>query len=102
MKWEVMRELQIPQSTEFKYQYGRYTVFRDLTSCCNLVEDNQLFGETYNLHLQGQRVNQSCAYCLLLAGFMLGLLFDPEDGGTTFHQSVGGLLPDYTALHPRR
>jgi hypothetical protein len=87
---------------EFKDQYGRYTVFWDLTPCCNLVEDNQHFGDTYNLHLQGQRVNQSSAYCQLLAGFMLGLLFDPEDGDTTFHQSVGGLLLDYTALHPRR
>jgi hypothetical protein len=79
MKWEVMRELQIPQTTEFKYQYRRYTVFWDLTPCFNLVELHQHFRGTSCLHLQGQRVSQSSDYCLLLAGFMLGLLFEPQN-----------------------
>jgi hypothetical protein len=39
---------------------------------------------------------------LILAGFLLGLLFDTEDGGSTFLRNMGGLLPDYTALPPRR
>jgi hypothetical protein len=33
---------------------------------------------------------------LLHAGFLLGLFFDPEDGGDTF------LRNDYMALYPRR
>jgi hypothetical protein len=32
----------------------------------------------------------------------LALLFDPEDGGCTFLENTGGLLLDYTVLHPRR
>jgi hypothetical protein len=38
----------------------------------------------------------------LLAGFLLGLLFDPEDGGSVFLQNVVVLLSDYIALYPRR
>jgi hypothetical protein len=36
------------------------------------------------------------------AGFLLGLLFDPEDGGDTFLRNVASLLTDYMALYPRR
>jgi hypothetical protein len=38
----------------------------------------------------------------LVAGFVLDVLFDPEDGGIMFLQNVCGLLPDYMALHSRR
>jgi hypothetical protein len=38
----------------------------------------------------------------LIADFVLGIVFDPEDGGIMFHQNNGGLLPDYMALHSRR
>jgi hypothetical protein len=43
-----------------------------------------------------------CAYCLLLASFILDLLFDPETGGSTLLQSIGEHLPDCLSLHPRR
>jgi hypothetical protein len=33
--------------------------------------------------------------------FLAGLIFDPEDGGDTFHRNVGPHT-DYTALYPRR
>jgi hypothetical protein len=92
---------------------------------CSLVEANQHSGESYCLHLQGRRVCQarnqhesgskqsSCAYWLLNADFLLGLLFDPADGGDMFpfHPEdesnvslwkVGWLSPDYTVLYPRR
>jgi hypothetical protein len=42
------------------------------------------------------------ACCQLLAGFLLDLLLEPEDGGNTFLWNIGALLPDYTVLRPRR
>jgi hypothetical protein len=33
----------------------------------------------------------------LLAGFLLGVFFDPEDRGDMFLQNIGGLSMDYTA-----
>jgi hypothetical protein len=46
----------------------------------------------YHLHHQG-----SCF--LLYAGFLLGLPFDPEDGGDMFLWIVGWLSPYYMALY---
>jgi hypothetical protein len=37
-----------------------------------------------------------------LAGYFLGLIFDPDDGGRNFLLNVGELQPNYTALHHRR
>jgi hypothetical protein len=43
------------------------------------------------------------AVCYLLhAGFLLGLYFDPENGGNMFLRNVGCLSTDCTALYPRR
>jgi hypothetical protein len=36
------------------------------------------------------------------AALLLGILFDPEDGGDIFHQNIGWLPKKYTALYPRR
>jgi hypothetical protein len=35
------------------------------------------------------------------AGFLLGSLLQPEDGGDMFHKKVG-FSPNYTPLHPRK
>jgi hypothetical protein len=40
--------------------------------------------------------------CLLLASRLLGLLFDPDDGGDMFLRNVCKFLTDYTSSHPRR
>jgi hypothetical protein len=46
---------------------------------CSLVEVHQRFRDTYSLQHQG-----------------------PDDGGSKYFWNVGKLLPDYTALQPRR
>jgi hypothetical protein len=33
---------------------------------------------------------------------LLGFLFDPDDGSSTFRRNVGTLLLKYTTLHPIR
>jgi hypothetical protein len=38
---------------------------------------------------------------LLVTGFILGLLLNPEDGGDMVRRNVGGLLPNYMVLQPR-
>jgi hypothetical protein len=37
----------------------------------------------------------------IAAGYLLGLLFSPKDGGSTFLRNVSKLLPDYISSHPR-
>jgi hypothetical protein len=39
---------------------------------------------------------------LLHAGFLLGLFFNPEDGGDMFCWYISWLSTDYSALHPSR
>jgi hypothetical protein len=39
---------------------------------------------------------------LLYLGFLLGLFFDPEDGGDIFFRNIGSLSTDYTMLYLRR
>jgi hypothetical protein len=64
------------------------------------LEVSGRFGGTFHLHLQGQRMSQAMCFMLvsflaysfilkiLHAGFFLGSLFDPEDGGDMFHQKI--------------
>jgi hypothetical protein len=56
---------------------------------------NWHFGATCSFHLQG------FACCLLHASFLLGLLFNHEDGGDMFLRNIGWLSTDYAALYPR-
>jgi hypothetical protein len=48
-------------------------------------------------------MNQAAYACSLnLLSFPLDLLLNPNDGSSAFLRNVGGILPDYTALYPRR
>jgi hypothetical protein len=68
---------------------------------CSLLEVCWHFTGTYCFHLQGQRVSWGSFFCLITV-CLLGLLFDHEDGGSTFLQNVYELLPGWMALHLRR
>jgi hypothetical protein len=41
-------------------------------------------------------------YRLLIAGFLLGLLFDSADGGDALLRNFDGLLSKYTALQHKK
>jgi hypothetical protein len=73
------------KATEFFF----YIIW-DVTPCTPL-KINRHFGETCH-----------SAWCLLYAGFLFGLFFDPEDGGNIFLAEVDRFSTDYTALYSRR
>jgi hypothetical protein len=100
--------------------FGGFEVLTELT--CDPVKVNRRFEGTYHPHLQGKEIcqprNQSMKQvpgranrvrktqnlyrlCLPIPAscwFLLGLLFDPDDGGP-LPRNIGPLSPDYTALH---
>jgi hypothetical protein len=60
---------------------------------CIPVKNKQHFLGTYHFHIE------SSNYSLVHTDFLLGLLFDSEDGGSIFLQDTGQLSMDYMASH---
>jgi hypothetical protein len=81
----------------------KISIFWDITPYSPL-KVNWRFGGKCHLHLQGWRINHernkfpACFH----AGFLLGLFFNPEDGGDMFLWNVNWLSVDCMALYPRR
>jgi hypothetical protein len=52
--------------------------------------------------VEKRRLFAARKFPLLLIGFFLGFLSEPEDGGSMFVRTVGELLLEYRTFHPRR
>jgi hypothetical protein len=78
----------------------------------DITWETNRFSETYRLQFKVRRATQprnvneadskavdssSSACCLLHARFLLGLLFETDDGGDMFFRSRRNILPDYMA-----
>jgi hypothetical protein len=60
------------------------SVFWDITQCSSL-KANRRFGGTFRFHFMALRARQvKLCLSLLHAGFLLGLLVNPDDGGNMF------------------
>jgi hypothetical protein len=80
------------------------SIFWD-TMPCSPLQVNGRFGGTCSLHFQGRRTNQvrnQAVSFLFYAGLLIGLFFDPQNGGDRFLRNFGWLLMEYTALYPRK
>jgi hypothetical protein len=66
------------------------SLFLDTAQCCPMKVNRRCGGTS------------TSACCLLHSGFLLDLLFNPEDRGNIFLRKVGLLSSDYTASYPRR
>jgi hypothetical protein len=76
---------------------------------CSPLKFNRRFGGIFRGHLQVRRISQTRNQCKSRwqeegshTGFLLGILFDPDDGGDIFLQNVGRLSTDYMTLYPTK
>jgi hypothetical protein len=61
------------------------------------------FGGTYRQHFQSRRESQARIFSLssVSAGFLFGLFFDHEGGGSKFFLNIGEILLEFTVSHFR-
>jgi hypothetical protein len=72
----------------------------DITLCIPLIV-NRRFGGTFSSTLKVEEETKEETITKQVAGFLLGLFFDPEDGGDMFVRNISRLITHYTALHPK-
>jgi hypothetical protein len=74
----------------------KFTIFWDVARCSPIVY--RRFGGTVSI-LRVRRVNAK--QVIRASCWSLGLLFDPDAGGSTFLRNVGKFVADCSALHTR-
>jgi hypothetical protein len=68
----------------------------------SLLKVSRRFGEYIAMQKDSMKRAASEATCYLLHdGFLLGLFFDPEDGGHIFLRNIGRFSTDNTSFYPR-
>jgi hypothetical protein len=85
--------LLLERTEEKETSWIKSSVFLNMTSCSPL-EVNRRFGSTSSLHLQGPGQRALFVTCVQ-DGFLIGIFFDPEDGGDMFLYNDGWLSTDY-------
>jgi hypothetical protein len=80
---------------------SRSSIFWDITPYSPL-KINRRFGGRCRKKPENTGSKKASACYLIPAGFLLGLLFDSEDGGEIILRNVGCFSTDYTASYPRR
>jgi hypothetical protein len=81
---------------------GRRNLFIEVTQLQGRRWQFSQGGSFQPIYSRGSDVAGKLVYCLLDAGFWLGLFFDHEDGSDVFLRNVRCLSMVYTALYPRR
>jgi hypothetical protein len=69
-------------------------IFWNVTPCGRGQSISQLYATIEKLRIKKVKL-------YFLGCFLLGILIDSEDGGSTYFRNVGGLLRDYTASYLR-
>jgi hypothetical protein len=80
------------------------SIFWDITPC-SPMKAYRSFGGIYHVSFSGLKSKQnkrSSTPFLFRVGFLIALLFNPEDGGDMFLRNVRWLLTDYTVLYLKR
>jgi hypothetical protein len=73
------------------------TILRDITPC-GPIRVSSRFGRRCRFHIQGRRIRNHYEASSKL---LLGLFFDPDDGGDMFLRNIRRLSMNYLALYPR-